>query len=76
MLRMNLKLVGRNYFDPEAKVVMNKYKLELWPGYDTSIRQHENDILLCCEVTHKVLSSAAEKLNLPGYLIFSLIPAC
>jgi len=55
MKHMNLKLVGRNYFDPEAKVVMNKYKLELWPGYETSIRQHEDDILLCCEVTHKVL---------------------
>lgn len=29
--------------------------MELWPGYVTSIRQHENDILVCCEVSHKVM---------------------
>jgi aubergine-like protein len=27
----------------------------LWPGYVTSIRQHEDEILLCCEISHKVL---------------------
>ena len=31
------------------------FKLELWPGYITSIRQHERDILLCAEITHKVM---------------------
>jgi len=29
--------------------------MELWPGYQTSIRQHESDILLCTEVAHKVM---------------------
>lgn len=29
--------------------------MELWPGYLTSIRQHENDILMCAEITHKVM---------------------
>lgn len=29
--------------------------MELWPGYQTSIRQHEQDILLCAEITHKVM---------------------
>lgn len=29
--------------------------MELWPGYQTSIRQHERDILLCAEITHKVM---------------------
>lgn len=27
----------------------------MWPGYTTSIRQHENDILLCSEIAHKVM---------------------
>jgi hypothetical protein len=31
------------------------HKLELWPGYMTSIRQHETDILLCCGVNHKIM---------------------
>lgn len=34
---------------------MNDYGIELWPGYITSIRQHVDDILLCCEISHKVL---------------------
>lgn len=33
---------------------MKEFKIELWPGYITSIRQHEADVLLCCEVSHKV----------------------
>ena len=31
------------------------YRLELWPGYLTSIRQHESNILMCSEVIHKVM---------------------
>ena len=52
---MKLQLVGRDYFDPGAKIVMANHKLELWPGYQTSIRQHEDSMLLCCEISHKVL---------------------
>lgn len=29
--------------------------MELWPGYLTSIRQHENGILMCADVTYKVM---------------------
>lgn len=52
---LELELVGRNFFDAKAKIVVAKHKLELWPGYLTSIRQHETDILMCCEITHKVM---------------------
>eukprot|EP00092_Neocalanus_flemingeri_P037390 GFUD01040714.1.p1 GENE.GFUD01040714.1~~GFUD01040714.1.p1 ORF type:complete len:911 (-),score=265.15 GFUD01040714.1:184-2916(-) len=52
---MKMQLVGRNYYDPSAKVALKQFKLELWPGYETSIRQHENSVLLCCEVSHKIL---------------------
>ena len=34
---------------------MKQHKLEIWPGYVTSIRQHEEQILLCCEISCKVL---------------------
>lgn len=34
---------------------MRKFGLELWPGYKTSIRQHESNILMCVEITHKVM---------------------
>lgn len=34
---------------------IHKHKFELWPGYITSIRQHESDLLMCAEITHKVM---------------------
>lgn len=34
---------------------MGQFKIELWPGYATSIRKHEQDILLNCDVAHKVM---------------------
>lgn len=34
---------------------MNQFRVELWPGYITSIRQHEQNVLVCCEVSHKVM---------------------
>lgn len=33
------------------------FNIELWPGYQTSIRQHEHEILVCAEITHKVMRS-------------------
>ncbi|XP_026465742.1 piwi-like protein Siwi [Ctenocephalides felis] len=52
---LKLQLVGRNYFDALAKINIPKHKLQLWPGYVTSIRQHETGILMCSEITHKVM---------------------
>ncbi|EFN83189.1 Protein piwi [Harpegnathos saltator] len=52
---LRLQMVGRNYYDANNKIGIHDYKLELWPGYVTSIRQHEYNILMNCEVTHKVL---------------------
>lgn len=34
---------------------MRDHNIELWPGYVTSIRQFENSILMCAEITHKVM---------------------
>ncbi|KAL7738918.1 hypothetical protein ACLKA6_016921 [Drosophila palustris] len=55
MKGLHLEQVGRNLFDPQARVAMREFALELWPGYETSIRQHERDILLSTEITHKVM---------------------
>lgn len=37
------------------QIPIPEFNLELWPGYITSIRQHEHDILLCAEINFKVL---------------------
>ena len=55
MRKLQLEEIRRNYFDPKAAVTLAAHKLEIWPGYVTSIRQHEEQIMLCCEVSCKVL---------------------
>jgi hypothetical protein len=35
---------------------LTRHKLEVWPGYVTSIRQHENSLLLCVDISHKVFN--------------------
>lgn len=52
---LKLQLIGRNYFDPVAKIEISQFGLELYPGYVTSIRQHEQDVLMCAELTHRVM---------------------
>lgn len=52
---LNLQELNRNYFDPKAAVHLKEWKLELWPGYVTTMRQHEQNILLCCETTSKII---------------------
>lgn len=34
---------------------MSQFHIQLWPGYQTSIRAHEKDILLNCDIIHKVM---------------------
>jgi len=55
MEKLGLELIGRNYYDPKAASLVREYCLEVWPGYITSIRQHENKILMCAEVSNKVI---------------------
>lgn len=52
---LELQELNRNYFDPKAAVMLPEWKLELWPGYITTMRQHEQNILLCCETTSKII---------------------
>lgn len=34
---------------------MGQFNIQLWPGYETSIRDHQSGILLNCDVAHKVM---------------------
>jgi len=56
--KLQLQLIGRNYFDVKAAIKDPKLmqrKLELYPGYITTIKQQEKDVMLNVEITHKVL---------------------
>ena len=52
---LDLKLVRRDYFDPGAARELKQFKLEVWPGYVTTIKQHESDLLRQMEKSHKIL---------------------
>lgn len=52
---MELEEMGRHFYDRHQAIRIEAHHLELWPGYKTSMRNHEHDILLGVEITHKVL---------------------
>ncbi|XP_060846985.1 piwi-like protein Siwi [Rhopalosiphum padi] len=52
---LKLTMIGRNFYDPEAKIDMAQHKLQLWPGYETTIGRYEDNILLCAEISTKVM---------------------
>ncbi|XP_026764636.1 piwi-like protein Siwi [Galleria mellonella] len=52
---LQLQLVGRDFFDPLAKIDIPEHKLQIWPGYKTTINQYEDRLLMVTEITHKVL---------------------
>uniref|UniRef100_A0A1B6DVK7 Piwi domain-containing protein n=1 Tax=Clastoptera arizonana TaxID=38151 RepID=A0A1B6DVK7_9HEMI len=52
---LKLQLIGRDHYDAAAKSSYDDLKLEVWPGYKTSIRQHDPSILMCAEITHKIV---------------------
>jgi aubergine-like protein len=51
---LELSLLGRFYFDHMAKISIQAHRLQLWPGFITSMRQMENEILLNVDLTFKV----------------------
>jgi len=53
--RLKLKLIGRNYFDPQRAVHIEKHRVQLWPGFLTSINTTDAGVMLVADVTHKVL---------------------
>uniref|UniRef100_A0A1B6F8K3 Piwi domain-containing protein n=2 Tax=Cuerna arida TaxID=1464854 RepID=A0A1B6F8K3_9HEMI len=52
---LKLQMINRDYYDPQAKIAVAEFFLELWPGYKTTIRQHENQVLMMAEIAHKVM---------------------
>ncbi|XP_035708343.1 piwi-like protein Siwi [Folsomia candida] len=52
---MELEELGRHFYDRHQAIKIEAHRLELWPGYKTSMRNHERGVLLGVEITHKVL---------------------
>ena len=55
-----LKMVqmNKNYYDPTKAMMVPQHKLEIWPGYVTAVHEYEGGVMLCLDVSHKVLRSS------------------
>ncbi|KAM4746677.1 piwi-like protein 2 [Anableps anableps] len=54
---IGLKQVARNHYNPESAIVLEKQRLQVWPGYATAIKRTDGGLYLSVEVTHKVLQN-------------------
>ena len=44
--KMGLKQIKRDFFDPGNVINKPEWQVAIWPGYKTTIRQHERELLL------------------------------
>ncbi|XP_063698555.1 protein argonaute-3 [Culicoides brevitarsis] len=56
MNRLKFVRFNRKQFDPAAPHMIPQHKLEIWPGYVTAVDEHEGGIMLCLDVTFRVLN--------------------
>uniref|UniRef100_A0AAQ4R605 Piwi like RNA-mediated silencing 1 n=1 Tax=Gasterosteus aculeatus aculeatus TaxID=481459 RepID=A0AAQ4R605_GASAC len=54
---LDMQQIGRNYYNPNDPLDIPKHSLTIWPGYTTTILKYETSIMLCTDVSHKVLRS-------------------
>ncbi|KAM5229655.1 piwi-like protein 2 [Hipposideros larvatus] len=55
MKLLDMKLVGRNFYDPTNAMVLQQHRLQIWPGYAVSIRRTDGGLFLLADVSHKVI---------------------
>lgn len=53
---INLVPIGKNYYSSSQAITNHQRKLEVWPGFVTSILQFEKNIMLIADVSHKILN--------------------
>uniref|UniRef100_A0A8B9S0Q7 Piwi-like protein 2 n=1 Tax=Accipiter nisus TaxID=211598 RepID=A0A8B9S0Q7_9AVES len=54
---LDMKLVGRNFFEPDQATILQHYRLQIWPGYSVSIRKKDGGLFLLIDAIHKVIRS-------------------
>lgn len=57
--------IQQNYYDMSSPIQVKQYNLEIVNGFTTAISIHERKLLLCAEVSHRVISTATvfDKMN-------------
>ncbi|KAK5606868.1 Piwi-like protein 1 [Crenichthys baileyi] len=54
---LNMQQIGRNYYNPSDPHEIRHHRLTVWPGYSSTILHYESSIMMCSDVSHKVLRS-------------------
>lgn len=65
---LKLKQIGRQHFDPTRPINIPQHKVQLWPGYFTSVAPNQMGIMLIADVAHKVLRTG----NFPHIQLHSI----
>lgn len=52
---LNLIRFNRSHFNPVRAIAIPQHRLEVWPGLVTAIDLYEDGIMLCCDVSNRVL---------------------
>nr|AZG02837.1 RNA-binding protein PiwiB [Platynereis dumerilii] len=55
MRKLRYCQVGRNYYNSHEPSQIPQHKLEVWPGYITSIEEFEGGLMLMVDVSHRLL---------------------
>ena len=53
--KIDMEQIGRYYYHHKRPVRIEKHKIEIWPGFITSILNYESRVMLCADVSHKLL---------------------
>ena len=51
-----LRLIGRNYFQFDRKIDLERYRLTLFPGFLTNVNIYEGSLMVNVDLSHKVRS--------------------
>ncbi|XP_070072440.1 protein argonaute-3 isoform X2 [Drosophila takahashii] len=55
MKTLNYVRFDRKQYDPTRPKIIPLAKLEVWPGYVTAVDEHKGGLMLCCDVSHRIL---------------------
>lgn len=52
---LDMVQIGRGAsYSQSSSISIPQHKLQIWPGYVTSVDEYEGGLLLMCDVSHKV----------------------
>ncbi|KFP31525.1 Piwi-like 1 [Colius striatus] len=54
---LNFQQIGRNFYNSDNPINISEHRLMVWPGFTSSILQYEENIMLCTDVSYKILRS-------------------